>query len=65
MVTWKMRGAGIVLITSLSLRLSSSIRTWGIGAIRSTSPAWSAAIRAASSRIGRTMIRFTFGAPRQ
>ena len=65
MVTWKMRGDGIVLIESFAFRLSSSIRTWGIGAIRSTSPAWRAAIRAESSRIGRTTIVFTFGAPRQ
>ena len=65
MVTWKMRGAGMVLITSLGFRFSSSMRTWGIGAIRSASPACRAAIRAASSRIGRTTMVFTLGVPRQ
>jgi hypothetical protein len=64
-VTWKMRGAAIVLITSLSFFWSSAMRTCGTGAIRSTSPACKAATRAASSRIGRTTIVFTFGAPRQ
>jgi len=58
-------GAGIVLITSLLFRLSSSIRTWGIGAIRSTLARPGGRRSApASSRIGRTVIVLTLGRAR-